>query len=207
MKRGFEGFVEQFAAKELITSPDIELLGNTSSVQLSRWVKEGKLLKLKKGFYLLSETYRKKPLAHCYFANQLVWPSYLGLEKALEYWGMIPERVHTWTSVTTKRPQSLETEIGVFSYRHIKSELFWGYIEEDGGLISIAEKSLLDVFYFHPGPITKNFISELRLQNIELIDLEKLTNFSIKFDSEKIRQGASLLIEHLAEHTASYKEL
>jgi hypothetical protein len=52
-------------------------------------------------------------------ANPLYGPSYISLEYALSYYGLIPERVESITSVTTKRSKKFITPLGSFSYEHI----------------------------------------------------------------------------------------
>src|SRR3989304_4588588 len=96
-------------------------------VQISRWEKSGKLIQLKRGIYLLAEPYRKIKSSGFYIAGVLKNPSYISLEKALEYHGLIPESVAVYTSVTTKRQTRFQTPAGVYDYRHVKPDLFWGY--------------------------------------------------------------------------------
>ena len=85
-------------------------------VQISRWVKSGKLIQLKRGLYLLADPYRKIKTPEFYIAGILKNPSYVSLEKALEYHGLIPEAVSVYTSVTTKRPALLRTPVGIYDY-------------------------------------------------------------------------------------------
>lgn len=51
-------------------------------------------------------------------ANHLWGPSYISLETALAYWGLIPERVFEISSVTTKPTKTYDTKAGRFSYFH-----------------------------------------------------------------------------------------
>jgi len=95
-------------------------------VQISRWRKSGKLIKLKNKIYLLSEDFRKLEINQFHIASILKKPSYISLEKALEYYDLIPDAVGIYTSVTTKRPGKVVTPVGAFDYRHIKNSLFGG---------------------------------------------------------------------------------
>ena len=76
---------------------------NPIKVQISRWEKSGKIIQLKRGFYILADEYRKVVVQPQYIASVLKTPSYISLEKALEYYNLIPEAVHVYTSVTSKR--------------------------------------------------------------------------------------------------------
>ena len=48
-------------------------------LQLSRWVKDGRLIKLRRGLYVLTEPYRKLAPEPFYVANALKTASYVSL--------------------------------------------------------------------------------------------------------------------------------
>ena len=75
------------------------------------------IIRIKKGLYCFSEDFRKEPVSREYLANLIYGPSYVSLDYALSYYGLIPERVNIVTSVTTKRSCDFHTPLGVFSYR------------------------------------------------------------------------------------------
>lgn len=166
-------------------------------VQLSRWVKAGRLLQLRRGMYLFAEPYRKTPVHPSYLASLLYRPSYISLEYALAYYGLIPEGVPKIISVTTRRPSEFFTPMGVFTYRHIKRELFWGYQPLDwNGQIAfyaLPEKALLDTFYLRSHPLTKEFLKEMRLQNLETIDFLRLAEFAGRYSGSRIKDVVAML--------------
>ena len=86
-----------------------------------------------------------------YVANKLYSPSYLSLEFALSYHGVIPETVYEITSVTTKATRQFETLGKIFSYRKIKKVAYTGYeIQKQQELsfyIANAEKAFVDTNY------------------------------------------------------------
>ena len=141
------------------------------SVQLSRWVRDGKLVPLRRGAYLLPAALRRNQPPLEYLANLLVLPSYVSLERALAFHGLIPERVPLVQSVTVARPMLFETPVGDFQYRHVKQSWFFGYaetqIESGSALIALPEKALLDVIYLARGPFPRERIEEMRLQNVD----------------------------------------
>lgn len=189
----WEDFYKKFGMCPLIAPQMIYAFGmnwRSQQVQISRWVKQGKLIKLAEGKYVFSEPYRKTPVSHIFIANHLVYPSYVSLEYALSYYDLIPEAVFSVTSLTTRRPITYETELGGFIYRHIKTELFWGYESTDhpefNAMIATPEKALLDLFYFWRGKITKDRMKEMRFQNLESIKKDRLLEFTKKTGSQKL---------------------
>ncbi|MBD3320446.1 MAG: hypothetical protein GF350_05045 [Chitinivibrionales bacterium] len=181
------------------------------AVQLSRWENAGILLKLKRGMYVLADAYRKTEPYMPYVAAQLHKPSYISLEKALEYHGLVPEAILVWTSVTTKRPALYDTPIGRFSYRHVKKELFWGYQSVSGngwrGFMALPEKALLDYFYFFNGEVTAEFIDEMRFQNLDTVDRARMHAFASRFNKPKLIRAAEMFEAHAQEALSGEKTL
>jgi hypothetical protein len=115
---------------------------------------------------------------------------------------MIPEFVPSVTSITTGRPQSVETPLGRFEFRHVSKKYFWGYqqIELKSGLnafVAYPEKAMLDLIYLTSGGDEIEFIEELRLQNFEKIDRKRLSQFAKKFRSSKISRALANIEEIL----------
>lgn len=169
-------------------------------LQLSRWVKAGKLIQLTKGLYTLAEPYRKVTPHPFVLANAMKKASYVSLQSALGYYGMIPEHVPTVTSVTTQRPEEVETPLGQFAFRHIKNSWFHSYQQIDLGsgqraFIATPEKALLDLVYLTPGSNNYDFLTELRLQNFEQLDLNRVLELAEKSKSPKLQQTAKLIVK------------
>lgn len=162
-------------------------------LQLARWVKDGRLIKIHKGLYTLAEPYRKIKLELFFIANYLKAPSYISLQSALSRHGLIPEFVPATTSITTARPQLIVTPLGRFEYRHVSKHLFWGYqllelSENQRAFVASPEKALLDLVYLTPHGGKENFLRELRLQNLDRFSKNVLRQFSKKFGSPKIER-------------------
>jgi len=180
------------------------LAGNisTSSIQkqLSRWVSDGKILQIKRGLYIVERPYRNKEPHPFLIANMIKKASYVSLQSALEYYGIIPEYVPVSTSVTTGRPGEVSTKLGKFIFKHLKKELFWGYKELEvikGTSIFIAtpEKALIDLIYLTPNSARIEYIEELRLQNTEKIDTAVLIDYSKRFKKPMIERAVHLINE------------
>ena len=171
-------------------------------VQISRWNKAGKIIQLKRGMYLLAETYRKIEVYDPYIAAILKKPSYISMEKALEYHNLIPEAVTVYTSVTTKRKGRLVSKAGIFDYRHIRKSLFWGYtavtVNKQTAFIASCEKAILDYFYVKRLNISLDYLYELRLQNVKKINIEKLFEYARRFKKPKMLYVAQVITEYNA---------
>jgi predicted transcriptional regulator of viral defense system len=124
-------------------------------IQLFRFAKRGLLTSLKRGLYCLPKT----KIDELELAGRLYQPSYLSLETALNYYGIIPDIPLGVTSVTPVTTKKISNQFGHFHYQKIKSELFWGYTFVPNYQIAFAEKALLDYFYIR----RKTSTTDLRL--------------------------------------------
>jgi len=193
---------------ETVFSSSMLLAGNVSiSVirkQLTRWVSKGKLIQLRRGIYAVAQPYRDIQPHPFLIANMVKRASYVSLQSALAYFGIIPEYVPIITSVTTGRTEELTTKLGRFQFRHIKKELFWGYkeVEVSNGIkvfIALPEKSLLDLIYLTPQSDSIEYLEELRLQNTENIDTKILMDFAQKYKTPKLSRAAARIINLIQE--------
>ncbi|RMH79461.1 MAG: hypothetical protein D6681_19130, partial [Calditrichaeota bacterium] len=171
--------------------------------QLSRWTRAGRLYQLRRGLYALAPPYQKVKPHPFLIANYLVRGSYISCQSALAYYGLIPEYTPVTVSVTGGRPANWETPLGKFEFRHIKVGLLFGYrlIEVGNGqkaFVALPEKALLDLIHLHPGADSPTYLQELRLQNLDQLDLELLRNFAAFIGSRKLKRAT----EHIAELAA-----
>lgn len=114
-------------------------------------------------------------------------------------------------SVTTTRPASWQTPLGSFEYRHIKTDLLRGYqlVDLGGGqsaFVATPEKALLDLVYLHPGADVPDYLRELRLQNLEHLDLDELRHLANLSSRPKLRRAAESVAE-LAAVQEEYETL
>lgn len=164
-------------------------------VQLSRFMTAGKVVGLRRGMYTLSDTYRRVPLSPAWLANQLYHPSYLSGLWALGAHDLIPERVVWLTSVTTRPPHRFENPFGIFDYRSLKRDAFFGYAAlrygERDVLVAEPEKALLDQWHLGPGEWTADRLAEMRYQNADRVSAEKLRDYSHRFSSPRLLRAVS----------------
>ena len=110
----------------------------------------GDLIRIKQGLYVASPFSGRPPSVSPLALAALIYgPSYVSLESALAYHGLIPERVEEITSVTCKREKRVQTPLGRFTYRPVNPSIFSygvGLQAVEGGSFFLAEpeKALCD---------------------------------------------------------------
>jgi predicted transcriptional regulator of viral defense system len=179
--------------------------------QLTRWGKKGLVIKLKRGLYMLNQNDQTVRPSRFYLANQLLWPSYVSLESALGYYGLIPEAVADITSVTTKKTSQFNNQIGRFVYQHIKPGAFRGYRsyrDEDGldCLIAEPEKAVADFLYLNVRRFKTNAKDvcreSYRFQNTERLNQRRILSFVRFFDNSRLDAVAREFCDFIREEKA-----
>lgn len=164
--------------------------------KVSSLEKSDVLMRLKRGLYVVSPKLLNLPLSKELIANHLYGPSYVSLESALSYYGLIPERVHVERSMTIKRSRDFKTSLGTFNYVSVDKEYFKIGIRQEivdnkyAFLIASPEKALCDMIVETSG---------LRLQSAKAmqfyieedlrIDLSVIDSYNVGIIKECIAIG------------------
>ena len=170
----------------IFTANDIRALFGVSVVAtaglLHRYKKRGFILCIKRGLYVFPDALPPD----LYVANKLYSPSYISLEFALSYHGVIPETVYEITSVTTKATRRFETLGKIFSYRKIKKVAYAGYeIQNQKGLsfyVADAEKAFVDTNYLR----LKNKQKPISRFNKDKINPQRALRYAKMFNNAKL---------------------
>lgn len=144
------------------------------SVTLNRLVKNGVLIRLKKGIY--QPEFQRENLTKV--ANQLYYPSYLSFESALSKYGILSQTPYTITFATSKPSKKLKLKEKEIEYKQLKKEYFFGYVLKDNVYIAEAEKAILDQLYMISRGVSAG--NPLEWSFVDL-DRNKLTRYSKKF--------------------------
>lgn len=197
--------------KDQIFIPDyvfFQAIGRTQSTLnlIHRWRREGKLVRLKRGLYILGARYKtRSPNLNFQAANILISPSYVSLDAALSYHGMIPEKIVETTSVCLKRPKRISNPLGIFSYARLNKTAYPHGVVSEGGpnsfLIACREKALLDkIYFFHAERTFKMsyLFDSLRIEedDIGTCDFGKITEFAKLYGTKKMIFTAETIRNH-----------
>ena len=172
-------------------------------------IKEGLLEQVKRGLYIAGPAITPSRPEPFLVANHILGPSYVSLESALAYYGLIPEKVYEISSVTTKARRKFSTPLGVFSYTKLPLP-YYSYgirsVEVDSQhlfLIASPEKALFDKIITTAGVEFRsknNVITHLE-QDLR-IDIDALKELDISqmetwISTSPKKNSLSLLIESI----------
>ena len=193
----FDELLDRFNREPYFDFTSVALLfpeGDESiRTSLYRFKKAGRLLELRRGLYALADRYRKAALPVAAIAGALYQPSYLSTLWALSFWGVIPEKTVTYTSVTPRPTKRFENSWGRFDFRTLKPSLFSGFVTETvmGSPIRVAppEKALFDLMYLEAGEWTEARMESMRFEP-GAIALETFLALAIDSDIPRLKRAA-----------------
>jgi len=153
---------------KIFSLADIEKLletnnSNTAYKFIQRLIKKKLVQRLKNGLYI----YSIDSSDDLQIASFLYWPSYISLETALNFYGILSQFPYTITSVTPKKSKKILVNKKVFEYVHFNPEYFYGYTKEKNFLIASKEKALFDTLYLVSKGIRKIHLDELDLSGLD----------------------------------------
>lgn len=176
--------------------------------RIERMVNNGELIRLKHGIYLIADQIRQGTeivIPYEQVANFLYGPSYVSLEWALSFYGMIPERVHTVTCMTLGKKKEYRTPIGDFSYLPLNPSRYAIGIEQKksscspgGFLMASREKALVDWVFTTCKRIDRNLLRTELLESKRL-DVEALRSLNKELLYEIAFVYRSKIINNLIE--------
>lgn len=142
--------------------------------QLYRLARRGLIIPIKRGLYCFD----KSKVDDLELAGRLYSPSYISLETALNYHGVIPDIPIIVSSVTPTTTKKIETGLGSFYYLKIDSKLFFGFSQTTFN-IAFKEKALLDYFYLRR---IRKVSLEMRLQ-LDDWDWKRYHKYAVAYPS------------------------
>lgn len=170
--------------------------------KIGEMVRRGELLRLRRGLYAVAPQYRQNPLSLEILANLIYGPSYISLEYALSWYGMIPERVSEVTSVCRGRSRIFQTPVARFSYTSIPKKAYvQGYdlIEQSDHrtfLMATREKALIDLIETQRTirlrslkDVERRLLEDLRMDEALLmtLDLKRFEHLANLYGSARLK--------------------
>ena len=157
--------------------------------------KQGIIIRLKRGLYVINPEYSGKTLSSELIANHLYAPSYISMSTALRYYGLIPEAVYVHQSMTVKHSRCFQTPVGYYDYKHISKEAFpigvrSMYKDNYAFLIASPEKALCDLIA-NSSKVILRYMKDVEayLEQDIRMDMDEFYNMDANIFEEYINVG------------------
>ena len=161
--------------------------------RLASMERSGEIIRLKRGLYVVDGSDFGFPPSMPICSNHIYGPSYVSLQWALSFYGLIPERVYSMTAVTVKRSRDFSNKLGRFTYMQVPEQYFHIGIStamNDGAnfLIATREKALCDMILADP-----------YVPNLSIIALKRYLEEDLRLDTDELELFDTEIIRQCAE--------
>ena len=155
--------------------------------------REGNLIRLKRGLYVVSPSASGVQLSPELIANHLYAPSYVSTHSALRYYGLIPEEIYSTQSMTIKHSRSFDTPLGRFDYTCMNREAF-----PIG--VKVINKQTYTFLMATPEKALCDLISNSSKVNLRYLkDVERFLSEDLRIDIDDFLNMDVSVFEHYAE--------
>ena len=162
----------------------------SARVSLSRYVKAGIFIRLKKNLYVLEQAWEDAPRDFFFrISNFLQVPSYISLMSALSYYEIttqVPRRFYE--SVSLKRTRVFEPNGAVFNFYKLKKELYFDFVKKGNIFIATKEKAFVDALYLYSFGKYKVDFDSLSLEKLDKKEIARIIKVFPKKTKEIARK-------------------
>jgi predicted transcriptional regulator of viral defense system len=159
---------------------------------LSRWVKEKKIIRLKRNYYTLRKVTSKFEL------QQIFQDTYVGLYSALEFYGSTNQRFNNIDLISKKKLKNTTILSTKINFNFVNKKMFFGFekevINNNSLFISSKEKTIIDCVYFS----SKVYLTEINdfiRKEKENLNKEKIITYLNKVNSSTLNKRVGFLLE------------
>ena len=200
----FNEFAELARKLPVVSLADVRsILPGLRQETLSRWSRSGKIIMVAPGYYVLpDETAEETDLFA--IAGRLYTPSFVSLESALSFYGLVPETVLSVTSVCTRKTRRINSPLCTFIYRSIRPQYLFGYEPKTGRkhsyLMASPERAVVDMLYFRRDISSAADMLELRFdtETFNGLDSMKILDLADRFNKPWLTGKVKELLEVIA---------
>jgi hypothetical protein len=206
----FKKFEEQVLPSQVLLS----LFQEYSSPldKIGDWVEKGYLIQLRRGLYIPGPNSGLILPELFTISNHLYGPSYISLESALSFWGLIPERVLGVYAISLLRSKVMETPVGRFEYRNMSDRYYYlgvnsiSLTSKQRVLMANKEKAVIDKIVLTAGvqfrskeDVIGYFERDLRVEMEDLFefDLNMIRSWIPKLPKQRSFEKLCDVIERL----------
>ncbi len=160
---------------------------------ITKLVKDGWLIRIKRGLYAISELSGRGflSLSPYLVANLLVKDSYVSFESALQYHNMFDQLMNKTVSVSLKMYRTVKLNNMEYGFVKTKDSLYFGYekmpVDNKIARIATAEKALIDMVNFRKSKLTIDVVIEKITNHQQDLNFHRFNEYLSKFSTTTIK--------------------
>ena len=182
----------QLHGKTVFTINDASMLMKKPKKYVSKILSSNRKVKrIERGLYFINSS-RGDNLYE--IASQIVFPSYISLFAAFQYYSVTDQVIKKYSVISIKRHREVNLDGNIIEFRTIGREKFFGFNRVQNAYIASIEKAILDSLYLNmPAFSYVKEAFDLAIQN-SILDLKRLKDYAERMNSNSINRKLSKLL-------------
>ena len=186
--------IELSGHKKVFTIKDAAKIMNKSSKYASKLLSSNKYVKrIERGKYYINNG---NQIDFYEIASNIVYPSYISLFSAFEYYSITNQIIKKYSVISIKRHRNIRLDGNIIEFNYIKKEKFFGYKRINNTYIATPEKAFIDsIYYKNPefSYVEESFNIAMRSK---LINVKRLMEYAERMKSPTLKNKVALLIKN-----------
>ena len=128
-------------------------------------------------------------------ASQVVFPSYVSLFAAFQFYSVTEQFVVKYSVVTLKRHRPITIENNAVEFIKIQKERFFGYKKNGNAYVATIEKAIVDSLYLGSHPFS--YIEEAFSESLrrKIINVNLLVDFALRMKTKATAKRVEMLLK------------
>ena len=191
----------QLHGKTVFTINDASMLMKKPKKYVSKILSSNRKVKrIERGLYFISSASGDNIYE---IASQIVFPSYISLFAAFQYYSVTDQIIRKYSVISIKRHREINLGENIIEFRTLGKERFFGFNKVQNVYIASIEKAIIDSLYLNIP--TFSYVKEafeLSRQNSKL-NLKRLKEYADRMNSGNVNRKLPLLLHHEDESRMS----
>lgn len=128
-------------------------------------------------------------------ASQIVFPSYISMFAAFQFYSITEQSIVRYSVVTIKRHKTIEVRDNTIEFITFNRKRFFGYKKVGDIYIASVEKAIIDSLYMGSPPISYVGDAFSEALKRKLIDIDMLTDMASRMESKALMRRIVALLK------------
>jgi predicted transcriptional regulator of viral defense system len=128
-------------------------------------------------------------------ASQMVFPSYVSMFAAFQYYSLTEQYVIRYSVITIKRHRTVKINGNIIEFITLGKNRFFGYKKTNNLYMATVEKAIIDSLYMNSPPIS--YVEEVFSEALhkDLIERSKLIKMTLRMGSKAVAKRVYKLLK------------
>ena len=181
--------------KKVFTLKDLSIVSGKSNKYLSKLLSTKRnVVRIENGKYFLDSG---QGVDLYEISSQLVFPSYISLFAAFQYYSITDQVITTYSVVSLKRHRRILLGNSVIEFKSINKQRFFGYKKVGGIFVATIEKAIVDSLYFNTPSFS--YVKEAfdNAQSKRDLNKKTLIEYAERMNSKIVRYKVEALLKRI----------